>query len=1142
MNRSGGAGAALDRISEGACPPREEQRSHPPRRSPPPHQSQGQAGDVNSRSPLTNGRGDDLHHGSRCRIGKERHGNMAKDTHPSLRPQDLPEGDTVLYGSVLSEVLQRFWESEEPPTADRRKPEDDECELFYQYNTARCPSGRFVTRLPFLPNRPALDTPRRGWCARPRAPRLQSSGLRRGSVSQPQPNRTLTYNTENRAKPAPRPQESVRYRSVVGPCARVSMTCAGNAALLVAERPRHASFLALVRDAVARLPNGEGTRHDVVTLIKMSQWLAPCTDQALLSAVSTALDRMHSAKRDPFVKFDQRTAVWTYLHRHRSEEDWIKSASSRSRAAKNAAAPPPPPPAPAPALPAPPPPPARHMHHTPPHSMEMEVASVEEVVDNGSDTDVDVDDSSSPSTAPHITSAQLLMQATQSQAKLPQKPKGKLIAVSPPKPKPLLKTQPKTSTPKPNLPPPIPKTAKLQKPLPTPKPLPIPTKPVSKQATLMAQAAKQASLMAQSAKQASVIAQLTKPVKQNSVPKQVVVKPPASSPKQAKPPVKQPATQPVTLTETTPVQSVVKPSTSVVQSAVMTPSAPQKSPLIKQRPLQKQTEPTATISAASILTPQAIQVSTPVPTPSVVPTLTQNKLVAGTRSLLLRAPVAPPAPVPAAATAHSTAQATTTTSQTTPSQKRGIVRVLSPATPSAGKSLISPRALLQPGTAATKKRATGQETTAVTTIAQSTSATTVVSSVPTAVSTALPTRTVQLAGGRTVQLSANQTVHLPGGQAVQLSSGHTLQLSSLQLPTHSVRLPSGQTVQLASPQAIRVSQSQVKTSSPRPQTSNPTVKTAQSTVQIPISSVQLGQTVQIAGQTVQLGGQSVQLTGHTVKLPSGQSVQVASQSVLPSNVQLPSGQTVQLGANMQTVQLGQNVINQPQTVQLSGQTVQLPSGQTLQLAGGQTIQLASGQTIQLASGQVQLANQQKVAAQRQQTTDKLQPIVAKLLTNSQGQMISLEGGAGARALQMSGMRVLSPARMPRPLLLTAAKPLHHNNIQILQQGDGSAIRMTSTGGTATSQTIVLSNIGAQSVTTSTTSAPLLKLQQVNTLQQVKLAQGLKLQQGIPSSAATSSAGTMRGVVMDAHQLKLVGGRHVLARILRPAHPPQPPPQ
>ncbi|KAI5652177.1 pao retrotransposon peptidase domain-containing protein [Phthorimaea operculella] len=74
----------------------------------------------------------------------------------SLETSGPTRRDPVLYGSVLSEVLQRFWESEEPPTADRRKPEDDECELFYQYNTARCPSGRFVTRLPFLPNRPAL--------------------------------------------------------------------------------------------------------------------------------------------------------------------------------------------------------------------------------------------------------------------------------------------------------------------------------------------------------------------------------------------------------------------------------------------------------------------------------------------------------------------------------------------------------------------------------------------------------------------------------------------------------------------------------------------------------------------------------------------------------------------------------------------------------------------------------------------------------------------------------------------------------------------------------------------------------------------------------------------------------------------------
>lgn len=54
---------------------------------------------------------------------------------------------------------------------------------------------------------------------------------------------------------------------MVGPCARAGLGGAGGA-LLAAQRPRHASLLALVRDAVARLPNGEGTRHDVLTLLK----------------------------------------------------------------------------------------------------------------------------------------------------------------------------------------------------------------------------------------------------------------------------------------------------------------------------------------------------------------------------------------------------------------------------------------------------------------------------------------------------------------------------------------------------------------------------------------------------------------------------------------------------------------------------------------------------------------------------------------------------------------------------------------------------------------------------------------------------------------------------------------------------------
>ncbi|KAI5635092.1 hypothetical protein NE865_12210 [Phthorimaea operculella] len=92
MNRSGGAGAALDRISEGACPPGGSNAPHP---------LQGGAhlrighrdrqGDVNRRSPLTQGRGDDPHHGSRCRIGEERHRNVAKDTHPRCKRVEAPE-------------------------------------------------------------------------------------------------------------------------------------------------------------------------------------------------------------------------------------------------------------------------------------------------------------------------------------------------------------------------------------------------------------------------------------------------------------------------------------------------------------------------------------------------------------------------------------------------------------------------------------------------------------------------------------------------------------------------------------------------------------------------------------------------------------------------------------------------------------------------------------------------------------------------------------------------------------------------------------------------------------------------------------------------------------------------------------------
>ncbi|XP_061718248.1 nuclear factor related to kappa-B-binding protein [Cydia pomonella] len=1026
------------------------------------------------------------------------------------------------------------------------------------------------------------------------------------------------------------------YRAVVGPCARCGAGGGAASALLTASRPRHASFLALVRDAVARLPNGEGTRHDVLTLLKMSQWISACSDQALLSALSTALDRLLSAKRDPVVKYDQRTAIWTYLHRNRTEEDWLKSTARGRRAAEKREPEP----------------------VTPPPAVELEVGTEASVSD--SDVDVDVEGGAGPG------SAQLLLAAA-APARAPARTPARARARERPRQKPA-KPDPQART-----------TPTQAKPTVAP-PKPSPQQKSTPKAALMAQSAKQASLVAQAvksnliaqaAKQAN-LSQHTKPAPAKPVnvvkvqkppqpasqpakpaakappsPKQAVPKPaPAPKPPPAKPPpaappksspsaVQQAPLRQRTLLVEAPPQSVtqgtrsllIRPPavqttvTAVVSTPISQPAGTRRgvvrvlspaagaagksliSPrallqqagrqpsgvvrvlssaagaagksLISPRALLQQAgrQPSGVVrvlsSAAgaagkSLISPRALLQQAGRQPSGVVRVLSSAAGAAGKslispRALLQQAGRQPSGVVrvlspaagaagkslisprallqqdiclhmchtagrqpsgvvrvlsPAAGAAgkslispRALLQQGETSAYTCVTQpagtRRGVVRVLSPAAGAAGKSLISPRALLQQATpTTTKKRTSVSNTSSITTTAQSSAMTTVAHS-------AAGTRTVQLAGGRTLQLAAQQTVHLPGGQPVQLAA-RALQLGGL-LPARA----------------------------PRP---------------VPAS------TVQLTGQTVHLAGQSVQLAQHAVK-----SVQVAAPGVLPTQtVQLPSGQTVQLaGRNLQTVQLaGQNVLTSQsvqigsQTVQLAGQTLQLPSGQTVQLSGqtlqlpsGQTVQL-SGQTLQLASGQtVQLASQTpKSMAQvvrGQAAGDKsAQPIRAKLLTNAQGQMISLESMVGARMVTprpRAAVRVLAPApaaaRLARPLLLTAAKPLH--NI-ILQQSDGSTIRVTSSGTAGSTQTIVLSNIGSQTATTSTASAPLLKLQQVNPIQQVKLPQGIKIQQaGANATVATSSAvNAVRSVLMDGQQLKLVGGRHVLARLLRPAHPPQ----
>lgn len=155
-----------------------------------------------------------------------------------------------------------------------------------------------------------------------------------------------------------REQEAIRYRnpqraftyrvhsyeSVVGPvkgCGNATTSTpaaspnkAREHSLLVSDRPPFVTLLSLVRDAAARLPNGEGTRADICELLKDSQYLLPSvSDQQINSIVSGALDRLHYEK-DPCVKYDVNRKVWIYLHRNRTEGDFERLHEMQVAAAK----------------------------------------------------------------------------------------------------------------------------------------------------------------------------------------------------------------------------------------------------------------------------------------------------------------------------------------------------------------------------------------------------------------------------------------------------------------------------------------------------------------------------------------------------------------------------------------------------------------------------------------------------------------------------------------------------------------------------------------------------------------------------------------------------------------------------------------
>lgn len=64
-----------------------------------------------------------------------------------------------------------------------------------------------------------------------------------------------------------------------------------------------------------------GTRSDICTLLKDSQYLMEANQTELHNAVSGALDRLHY-EHDPCVKYDPKRKIWIYLHRGRTLEEF----------------------------------------------------------------------------------------------------------------------------------------------------------------------------------------------------------------------------------------------------------------------------------------------------------------------------------------------------------------------------------------------------------------------------------------------------------------------------------------------------------------------------------------------------------------------------------------------------------------------------------------------------------------------------------------------------------------------------------------------------------------------------------------------------------------------------------------------------
>lgn len=123
-------------------------------------------------------------------------------------------------------------------------------------------------------------------------------------------------------------------KSIVAPlrrCGGKPTSKARDHFMLKRDRPPHVTILCLVRDAAARLPGSIGTRADVCTLIRDSQYIVEdVSDAQVTQVVSGALDRLHY-ERDPCVQFDSDRKLWVYLHREREEEDFEDDGTSSTK-------------------------------------------------------------------------------------------------------------------------------------------------------------------------------------------------------------------------------------------------------------------------------------------------------------------------------------------------------------------------------------------------------------------------------------------------------------------------------------------------------------------------------------------------------------------------------------------------------------------------------------------------------------------------------------------------------------------------------------------------------------------------------------------------------------------------------------------